>query len=64
MKKIVLLMLIVIGFTSCNPSLHVHAVGMRHHNLSHNKYRPGKYKKPVRTKIPQCRACWWLLRNR
>jgi hypothetical protein len=34
--------------TSCNPELYIVGSGMRHHNLSQNKYQPNKHRKKVR----------------
>jgi len=35
-------------FSSCSPELHIVGAGMRHHNLSQNKYQPKKHRKPVK----------------
>lgn len=43
------LIIVVISFLlcSCNPKMHIVGVGMRHHNLSQNKYQPKKERKKV-----------------
>ena len=48
MKKVIYFFIVFFMFSSCSPELHIVGVGMRHHNLSQNKYQPKKHRKPVR----------------
>lgn len=38
----------IMMLSSCNPELYIVGSGMRHHNLSQNKYQPNKYRKKVK----------------
>ena len=45
--KIFLFLLVVLLY-SCNPEMHITGSAMRYHNLSQNKYQPGKHRKKVK----------------
>ena len=47
MKRLITLLLIIF-LSSCNPQLYIVGSGMRHHNLSQNKYQPNKHRNKVR----------------
>jgi len=55
--------LCVIYLTSCNPRLHIVGAGMRHYNLSQNKYQPGKHRKKVNVGSSQYSPFWFILRR-
>ena len=40
-------LLVVVLICSCNPKMHIVGKGMRHHNLSQNKYQPKKERRKV-----------------
>ena len=64
MKKLIVLFVLGIVFTSCNPRLYVIGSGMRHHNLSQNKYQPGKHRKQVKIgRRPYSPIYFYLRRN-
>jgi len=63
MKKLILLFLVMVSFTSCNPKLYIVGAGMRHHNLSQNKYQPGKHRKKVNVGKNQNSPIFWIFRN-
>lgn len=42
------MVVLITMMSSCNPELHIIGSGMRHHNLSQNKYQPGNYRKKVK----------------
>lgn len=48
MRKLLLLLIIGVFMVSCNPRLYIVSSGMRHHNLSQNKYQPNKHRKQVK----------------
>ena len=64
MKKLILLFVVMVSFTSCNPELYVVGAGMRHHNLSQNKFQPGHQRKKVKLGRNQNSPVFWILRNR
>ena len=47
MRKVLFILLFGL-LSSCNPELHIVGAGMRHHNLSQNKYQPVKKRKQVK----------------
>ncbi len=63
MKRLIIFLL---SFTliSCNPRLHIIGAGMRHHNLSQNKYQPNKKRKKVYIGNNQNSPIFWILRNK
>ena len=63
MKSLISLVIICLFFTSCNPMLHIYGAGMRHHNLSQNKYQPGKHRKKVNIGSSQYSPVWLILRK-
>jgi hypothetical protein len=63
MFKKLFLFLSFIYFLSCNPKLHIVGSGMRHHNLSQNKYQPGKHRKKVKVGSNQYSPVWLILRK-
>ena len=63
MKKIISLFLITLFFSSCNPRLHIIGAGMRHHNLSQNKYQPRKHRKKVNVGSSRYSPIWFILRK-
>jgi hypothetical protein len=63
MKKIISLFLITLILSSCNPRLHIIGSGMRHHNLSQNKYQPGKHRKKINVGSNQHSPIWLILRK-
>lgn len=63
MKKLIIL-IISFYLVSCNPRMHIIGSGMRHHNLSQNKYQPGKHRKKVNLGRNQNSPVFWLLRNK
>lgn len=46
--RIIILIMIFGGLSSCNPELHIIGTGMRYHNLSQNKYQPKKNRKQIK----------------
>jgi len=48
MKKVIYFFIVFFMFSSCSPELRIVGAGMRHHNLSQNKYQSKKHRKPVR----------------
>ncbi len=63
MKRIFFLLLTGIFLVSCNPMLHINGAGMRHHNLSQNKYQPGKHRKQVRIGSSPNSFFWFIKRR-
>ena len=63
MKNIFWLLFIALFLVSCNPMLHINGAGMRHHNLSQNKYQPGKHRKKVNVGSSQYSPIWFILRK-
>lgn len=59
MKK-VLFILCILFLGSCSPELYIVGAGMRHHNLSQNKYQPGKQRKPVRVGSSPMSPFWFI----
>lgn len=49
---------------SCNPELHVVSAGMRHHNLSQNKYQPKTKRKPINLGSSPMSPFWILFKYR
>jgi len=64
MKRLLLLFVVILLFTSCNPELHIVGAGMRRHNLSQNKFQPGHHRKKVNLGRNQNSPVFWILRNR
>jgi hypothetical protein len=63
MKKVISFFITILIFSSCNPRLHIIGGGMRHHNLSQNKYQPGKHRKKVNIGTGQYSPIWFILRK-
>lgn len=63
MIKKLFLLLLVCSVVSCNPRLYAVSGGMRHHNLSHNKYQPGKHRKPVRVGSSPMSPFWFIFKS-
>ncbi len=63
MKRLIILILSVY-LSSCNPRMYIIGSGMRHHNLSQNKYQPGKHRKKVNLGRNQNSPVFWILRNK
>jgi hypothetical protein len=63
MRKIIVLLFGVIFLSSCNPMLHVKGAGMRRHNLSQNKYQPGKHRQQIRVGSSPNSPLWFFLRR-
>ncbi len=63
MKRLIIVILSV-TLVSCNPRLHIIGAGMRHHNLSQNKYQPNKKRKKVNIGNNQNSPVFWILRNK
>jgi len=63
MKRLIILTLLFY-LSSCNPRMYIIGGGMRHHNLSQNKYQPGKHRKKVNLGRNQNSPVFWLLRNK
>lgn len=49
--------------SSCNVRLYYMGSTMRNHNLSQNKYQPGKYRKKVNMGKHQNSPFFYILRN-
>ncbi len=62
--KLSLPIILMVFLTSCNPELYVVGAGMRHHNLSQNKYQKNKMRKPIRVGSSPNSPFWILIRNR
>lgn len=58
-----ILLIFVILLYSCNPMMHVTSAGMRHHNLSQNKYQPKKQRKPVKIGNSINSPFWFIFRK-
>jgi hypothetical protein len=63
MKNLIPLVIISLFLMSCNPMLHIYGAGMRHHNLSQNKYQPGKHRKQVRVGTSP-NSLFWILKRK
>jgi hypothetical protein len=63
MKRLITLVIISLLFTSCNPMLHIYGAGMRHHNLSQNKYQPNKQRKQIRVGSSP-NSLFWILKRK
>jgi hypothetical protein len=63
MKRLVITIFVFFIFVSCNPKLHIIGSGMRHHNLSQNKYQPNKHRKKVNIGRNQNSPIFLILRN-
>jgi hypothetical protein len=63
MRKLITLVIVSLLFMSCNPMLHLNGMGMRHHNLSQNKYQPGKHRKQVRVGSSP-NSLFWMIKRR
>jgi len=63
MKRLIIL-IFAVYLSSCNPQLHIVGVGMRHHNLSQNKFQPDKHRKKVNLGRNQNSPIFWILRNK
>ncbi len=60
-----LLVIVIISiFCSCNPQMHIIGAGMRHHNLSQNKYQSGKHRKKVNIGRSDYSPVFIILRKR
>lgn len=63
MKKFISLTILCFFLISCNPRLHINGSAMRHHNLSQNKYQPGKHRKQVKVGTSPNSPFWILKRK-
>lgn len=63
MRKVIIFFITALIFSSCNPRLHIIGSGMRYHNLSQNKYQPGKHRKKVNVGSNQYSPVWYILRK-
>lgn len=43
----IILIIALFFLNSCNPKMHIVGAGMRHHNLSQNKYQPKKQRPKI-----------------
>jgi hypothetical protein len=62
MKRLIILILLFY-LSSCNPRMYIIGGGMRHHNLSQNKYQPKKHRKPVRLGSSP-NSPFWIIKRR
>jgi hypothetical protein len=63
MKKLTFILILAV-LSSCNPQLHMVGAGMRYHNLSQNKYQPGKHRKQVNIGTSPFSPVFLFLRNK